>query len=180
MLDPAVEILLVAAAALLFGSAAVHKARAPAKFAAALEAYRLLPRQLLAPATLLVPLAEMAAALGMLWRLTRPAAAVLGAMLLATYAAGIAINLRRGRRDIDCGCAGFGQRRAIAPWMVWRNLALALCLLFLLLPRGSRALTWSDAWTIAAALAAGTLLYLAADLLLGQLAPRAAGWRVRG
>lgn len=180
MIDPAPAVLIVAAAALLFGSAAWHKLRAPAEFAAALEAYRLLPGRLLAPMAVLLPLAELATAAGILWPVTRASAAIVGALLLLAYAAGIFINLRRGRRDIDCGCAGFGQRRAIAPWMVWRNLALALTLLLVLLPVGTRALDWTDALTVAAALAAGSLLYLAADLLLGQLAPRAAAWRVRG
>jgi hypothetical protein len=174
MLDPALVLLIIAAALLLFGSAAWHKLRAPLEFAGALEAYRVLPTMAVGLVRWLVPLAELAVAVGVLWAGTRPAAAVLGAGLLIAYAAGIGINLRRGRRHIDCGCAAFGARRAIAPWMVWRNGLLAATLLLLLLPATARSLEWTDFCTVVAALLTVSLLYLSADLLLGQSVRRAA------
>ena len=54
--------------------------------------------------------------------------------LLLTYAIAIAINLARGRRDLDCGCAGPNERRPIAAWMVWRNVGIAILLAAVLLP----------------------------------------------
>jgi len=87
--------------------------------------------------------------------------------LLAIYAAAIAVNLRRGRRELDCGCMGFGRRRSISPGMVWRNVVLALALLAAgWLPWTSRPLNWVDVLTMVGGVCAGTLLYMAIDGLL--------------
>jgi len=61
-------------------------------------------------------------------------ASAAGAALLLAYAAAIAINLQRGRRDLACGCGGPHERRPIAAWMVWGNLLLAGLLGAVLLP----------------------------------------------
>jgi len=173
MIDPAIGALLAGAFALLFGSAALHKLLQPAVFAAVLRAYRVVPPALTRLA-LLVPLLELAVAVGLLAGAGRAAAAAAGATLLIGYAAALAVNLVRGRRDLNCGCGGPNDRRPIAAWMVWRNLTLAALLGLLELPWSVRPMDSADALTIGAGTAVAALLYMSFDTLLGRLAARAA------
>lgn len=170
MLDPALGVLLIACFALLFASAALHKLRDLTRFTEVLRAYQLLPEGAvrLAP---LVALAELTVAIGVLAAATRAGAALAGAALLLGYAAAIAVNLGRGRRDLACGCGRPDDRRPIAPWMLVRNLVLALLLVATLLPWRERALLATDALTVGAGSAVATLLYLSLDQLVGRTAP---------
>jgi uncharacterized membrane protein YphA (DoxX/SURF4 family) len=171
-LDPALEALLAGCFALLFASAALHKLLDLPRFAAVLEAYQLFPVPL-ARLAWVVPMLELALALGLLAGVLRPVAALAGAALLALYAGAIAINLRRGRFDLTCGCGAAGERRAIAPWMLWRNLALAGLLCAAALPLKARPLLTTDYLTVSAGVAVAALLYASVDRILGQLQPRA-------
>ena len=173
MIDPAVGTLLAGAFALLFASAALHKLRDLRQFAATFHAYQVLP-QLCARLAWLVPLLELTVAAGMLASASRRGASAAGAALLLIYACAMGINLARGRRDLDCGCGAAEERRPIAVWMVWRNLALAALLLLMLLPWGARALQAADSLTIGAGTAVAALLYMSLDRLLGRVATRAA------
>ncbi len=173
MMDPALGNLLAAAFALLFASAAIHKLRDLAGFADAFAAYEMLPAGAARLAWVL-PLLELAIAAGVLPRDTRAAAGAAGGALLLLYAAAIGVNLRRGRRDLACGCGAALERRPIAAWMVWRNLALAALLAALLLPGGARHWESADTLTVAAGTAVVALLYMSLDRLLGRVAPRAA------
>jgi hypothetical protein len=106
----------------------------------------------------------MTVALGLLLRVSREAAALVSTLLLSVYALAIAINLRRGRRELDCGCFGFGRRSAISTMLLWRNAALVLASLAAgFLPRRERALDWIDLFTVAVGVAAAALLYAAAE-----------------
>lgn len=173
MIDPALGNLLAAAFALLFASAAIHKLRDLAGFADAFAAYELLPAGAARLAWLL-PLLELAVAAGVLLGATRAAASAAGGALLLVYAAAIGVNLQRGRRDLACGCGGPLERRPIASWMVWRNLALAALLAALLLPWAPRSLETADLLTVGAGTAVVALLYMSLDRLLGRVAPQAA------
>src|SRR5262245_36242637 len=103
-MDPVIDATVRADLALLFVVAAAHKLRDPARFRATVADYRLLPDPLvpLGAACLIVaePVVVAALASSRWWGLAGAAA------LLALYAAAIAINLARGRRHLDCGCAG--------------------------------------------------------------------------
>ena len=173
MIDPAVGALLAGAFALLFASAALHKLRDRQRFAEAFRAYEVLP-PVAANVALMVPLLELTVAAGMLAAASRAGASATGAALLLGYACAITINLRRGRRDLACGCGGPEDRRPIAAWMVWRNLVLAGLLGVMLLPWAPRAVQPTDALTIGAGTAVVALLYMSVDRLLGRVAPRAA------
>jgi Methylamine utilisation protein MauE len=173
MMDPAVGALLAGAFALLFASAALHKLVDPARFGAAFRAYELVPAPLVWVAGLL-PVLELAVAAALLPALSRSGAAAAGAALLLLYAAAMAVNLVRGRRDLDCGCGGPSARRTIGTWMVWRNLLLAALLAALWLPSAPRPLGAVDALTIGAGTAAAALLYMALDVLLARVAPQVA------
>lgn len=177
MLDPAIGALLAGLFALLFAAAAAQKLRAPAHFAEVFAAYRLLPPAA-ARLAVLVPVLESLLALALLVGATRRGAACAGALLLGAYAAAIAINLRRGRLELACGCGGANERRPIAPWMVLRNLLLAAALLLLVLPWRSRAWSAADAVTVVGGISVAALLYASLDRLLARIAP--AGARLTG
>ncbi len=165
ILDPAVGMLVLASLALLFASAAAHKLRDLKRFDEIFAAYGLLPRTRI---SWLVPFFEIAVAVGLAVKVCRPYAAVLGMLLLSTYAAAIAVNLRRGRRDLACGCGGPDERRPIAAWMVWRNILIALLLAAAFAPWTPRALTLTDGFTIVFGVLTIALTYLCADQLLGN------------
>jgi len=177
MLDPVVGVLLLACTALLFASSAVHKLRDRAHFAEVLRAYQVLPEGAVRVAPL-VPLAELSVAVGLFSFATRFGAGLGGAALLVAYAAAIAVNLGRGRRDLACGCGGPDDARPIAPWMVARNLILALGLLAVaLVPWKTRSLTPVDALTVGGGVVVATLLYVSLDQLLGRPAAWTAALR---
>jgi hypothetical protein len=91
--------------------------------------YRLLPEALVAPVATLLPPAELALGLalvasavtgGLLHWVALPAAA-----LFVLFAAAMAVNIRRGRSQIDCGCGRSQLRQPLSPALVARNLVLA-------------------------------------------------------
>ena len=169
VLDPAVGLLLVAVVALLFGSAALHKLRDLKRFDEIFAAYGVVSAISRWHLAWIVPALELATALGLLTDMTRPYAAALGALLLLSYAIAIGINLRRGRRDLACGCGGPDERRPIAPWMVWRNVLIALVVLSTLAPWSARPLGVTDAVTVVFGVLTLALIYLCVDQLMGYL-----------
>jgi hypothetical protein len=176
--DPALAWLLRGGLATLFASAAAHKLRDLASFRTALADYELLPRAGVALAALLLPAVEAGTAVGLCIPAFAPWAGLTAAALLALYGGAMAINLARGRRHIDCGCAGPARRRALGAALVWRNGALAVAALASALPAAPRPLLWVDGLTIGAGLAVLALLYAALDGLLAE-APRLALLRLR-
>lgn len=173
-LDPALGALLTLALAALFASAAAHKLRHPARFRATLSVYRLLPRTLELPVAAGLMALEAVLAPALLWSQSRVPAAWAGAALLTVYALAIAVNLRRGRRHIDCGCGGAAERRPIHAALVWRNAALAALLLATTIPWGPRPWAATDAITILLGTAAAILLYRSIDALFAAAARRPA------
>jgi uncharacterized membrane protein YphA (DoxX/SURF4 family) len=176
MMDPTIDLTLRTALALLFAVAALHKLRAPGRFRAILDDYRLVPAALGPPAAVLVVAAELAVAAALLVPALRPVGGALAALLLGAYALAIGVNLARGRRDIDCGCAGPASRRTLSGGLVVRNAILAVGALATLVPCTPRALVWVDAVTVAAATLALAACWAACDRLLAE-APRLARLR---
>jgi hypothetical protein len=175
-IDPAVQLTARAGLAILFASAAWHKLRDPGTFLAAVTHYELLPaRWTLRVAALLIA-AEVGIAVGLWAPRVATVAAVGAAALLITYAGAMAAALGRGRRDLDCGCAGPAGRQPVRGALVARNLALAAAAVTVSLPAGARSLTWIDGLTIVAAVCGLALLYGASERLLA-LAPALGQWR---
>lgn len=175
-IDPAAHAALRLALAALFGWAALHKLRDLAAFRLALADYRLLPQRALAAAAPALLAAELAAAGALLAPGPAQPGAWAAAALLTLYAAAIVLNLARGRRHIDCGCAGPRARRPLSGALVARNALLAAAALACALPVSARALVWLDAVSVAGAVAALALLYAALDVALAN----APGLRVWG
>ena len=151
--DPAFSLLALLLLAAVFAAAAVAKLREPDVFAGVVEQYGLLPRVLVRPFAYALPVVELAAALGLLLPVSRAPAAALLILLLLGFAAAMAINLARGRSDIDCGCFIGVQKQRISWTLVVRNLVLAGFGLTLLAEGTGRPLAALDWFTVLAAAA---------------------------
>jgi hypothetical protein len=123
-LDPVLPHALAGAAALVLLVGAVQKFRAWDAFRAAVAAYRLLPEALVMPAALALPALELIAGAALLTGPYRSAGALLAFALLSTVTSAVAINLVRGRADIDCGCGGAEGRQRLSWGLVARNVLL--------------------------------------------------------
>jgi hypothetical protein len=158
-MDPLLELTAAWALAALFAASTAHKLAALAEWPGVVRNYRLLPEALTGTfaGALLVAAALTCAAL--LWSATRRIGACAAAAQLIVFAAAMAINLRRGRTSIDCGCFGSRLRHGISAWMVARNLALAVLALSMLLPATPRELTALDIATALAVVATLSFLY---------------------
>jgi len=163
-IDPVPAAIMTLSLAALWLAAGLHKLADLKAFERSLEAYDIAPRAMLPLLGRLLPALELALAAGLLIARARPVAGAVGALLLTGYGAAIVFNLRRGRRDLDCGCMGFGARSQISPALVWRNAIAAVASLSAgLLPRTERLSGWMDAWTIVAGVVVIALLYLAME-----------------
>lgn len=170
-MDPLLLQILALGFSLLFLMAAVHKLSAPQRFLATLREYRLLPPALLAPAAVAIMALEVLLGLGWLFAWQLPLTGTLSAALLAVYAGAMAINLRRGRRHISCGCSFASEERReprLSGILPLRNVLMAAVALLALLPASSRELTWLDDLSLGAALLASMLIYGGANQLISN------------
>jgi hypothetical protein len=146
--------------ALLFLFAGIDKLRHRALLPGVIANYRLLPQLLVAPAAAALPWVELAIAalllLGLVVALP-PIAPLTAMLLLLVFAAAMAINIRRGRRHIDCGCGHAGLRQQLGWGQVVRNVVLGIGLLPLLAVSSAPLLAGTD---LAVAVAAGIAIHL--------------------
>ncbi len=157
--------------ALVFAGAAIAKLTAWSELPGVVQNFRVLPRALVTPVALLLPLLEVAIALSILIKETRAVAAVSAALLFTAFGAALAINFFRGHRHIDCGCFRSDLKQPISIAVIVRNAFLAVCAL-LLLPAGGTAALSPLAWAIAIAGAATLFLcYLSVGLLFRAPTP---------
>ena len=165
-IDPVFTAALGVLLALLFALAVAHKLADLGAFRIVLHDYRVLPDAMVTPATAVVVITEVALALALPWpRLGAiPAYAAVG--LLAVYSAGIAVNLLRGRRTLECGCAPSTYRQPLSEWLLLRNLALMAAAALLTFSPAERPLTWLDAVTVTGLVVAGAATWVAMQRLL--------------
>jgi len=147
---------------LVFVAAATHKAQHGRIFSGVVANYRLLPRALALPVAALLPPVELMLGLLLLSAQFRPFAEFAAIGLLALFAAAMAINIRRGRTQIDCGCGQSFLKQTLSWTLVWRNAGLTALLLPSLAEVGSA--TMSMLLTGVAAGLALFLLYLALNI----------------
>jgi hypothetical protein len=147
----------------VFAGAARHKWRDLSAFAAALAAHRLVPGALVPALARALATAEAAVAAGLLVPASAAAAGCAAAALLAVYSGAVAINLARGRREIDCGCSARPQ--PLSRGLLARNAALGAAALLAALPVAERAMIWVDALSAAAGATALAFVWLAAQSL---------------
>lgn len=154
-------------AVILFAGAS-HKLRAPHRFARQIDDYALLPGTAVAFAARAVPVVEVLIGLALLVPGLRAWGAASAGLLLALYTGAIAINLFRGRRDIDCGCSGPGLERPLSPALLVRNGVLIVMAVIAALPAGAVALHGFGLFLIGASVAATLILYTATEGLLAN------------
>ncbi|MBN7797591.1 MauE/DoxX family redox-associated membrane protein [Parahaliea mediterranea] len=162
-MDPLLYTLLALCFGLLFAQALAHKLADFPRFTGVLRGYLrgLGIRSPWAVHTLasLVVLAETLALLCCLLPVGAVPRAVAVAAPLLAYALAMAANIRRGHRLLDCGCSWGAARQAISMGLVYRNVALAIAALTMLLPVTSRALVALDVLSILAATSVAALGY---------------------
>ncbi|MEM9623816.1 MAG: MauE/DoxX family redox-associated membrane protein [Pseudomonadota bacterium] len=165
VVDPVLAQIVTVSLATLFAAAGVQKLVYRRRFAGVLEAYALLPSWLIPFLTIIVPVLELGVAGGLLITHHKQLVIATAVVLLATYALAMAINIGRGRRDIDCGCHLSGEPQLINRALVARNLLLALATCLLLLPTAERTLVWFDFGVIIFGVVMSALLYGAGNHL---------------
>ncbi len=170
MLDPVFDIALRGALAALLLAAAWHKFRDPIGFWQAVAGYRLLPDALTRPAARLVPMVEVAIAVCLLAIPSMTLPVIAAACLWLAYAGAIAINLLRGRTELECGCGGISADQKIHWGLVLRNGVLLAGTLALLLPTSARVFTWFDYAAAGFATLILLLIYATAEHLLRNAA----------
>lgn len=161
-MDPAIQLSCRLGLALLFILAAIHKLRDFAAFRSQLAAYRMVADSFVPPLAALLPAIETALAVALLTPATATTAALAAAVLLTIYSGAIAVNLLRGRTDIDCGCGAAGTR--LSPALVARNAVATLAAVGAAVPSVPRDLLWLDATTVLGGVACGMLLFHAAGI----------------
>lgn len=178
-LDPLFIRILALGFAILFLLAAVHKLSNRSEFLAILGAYKVLPPLLLRPASLIIPNLEIVIALG--WFLIGVlgvqlrAVPIISAGLLLVYGSAIAINLFRGRLDIDCGCSFSSSKveksesaQQISGALVWRNSVLSLLALLAVIPTSTRQINTLDYLSLLTATVVCVLIYAAMNQLIAN------------
>lgn len=129
--------------AFVFLHAALHKIKNRPHFLVTLQAYQLLPVFLLPTAAITLPLIELYCGLGLLLNIIKPSVyypSLTAACLLILYSVAIAINLLKGRTELNCGCQSYfskathtQQQEKISWLLVLRNIVLASLAFYLLL-----------------------------------------------
>jgi uncharacterized membrane protein YphA (DoxX/SURF4 family) len=146
--DPIIPVTSALILSYIFVVAGVHKFRDLVEFRSTLENYQVLPMFLLSLFVYLVPILELLTGFALLVPVTSEFAAVSAGVLLFMYLFAIGINLVKGRRAIDCGCGGTGQKQNISEWLLLRNGVLMFFAYCVTASVQGRALIWLD-WVVA-------------------------------
>lgn len=118
--------------AVMFFVAGLSKIRALDTFEGVVQNFRVLPAGMVRPFALALPTVEIAVAAALIIPATRLLGAVAACFLLLIFTIAIAVNLTRGRREIDCGCFSSELKQNLSGWLVARNLLLASCTLIVI------------------------------------------------
>lgn len=148
--------------AAVLGASAAHKLVERARLTQATAGLLRLNPAIAMPVTMAAAAIEVAAALALLFSVSRPVGALLAALLWSLYGAALFAARRRGDGAIDCGC-DFGKRRSgIGGFAIGRAFALGAAALALLVsPTGGGGI---DIQSILAALAFLALLFAAGEI----------------
>jgi len=167
-LDPVLARILTSAVSLVLPVGAYQKLRQWEIFRAALANYGLLPDALVAPTALSLPVLELIAGIALLADPFRAAGSALSVAVLLAVTGAVAINVSRGRVDIDCGCGGLEGRQRLSWGLVARNAALMLAAAIGAQGGAARELHWIDYGTIAFGTIALYGLYACTSQLLAN------------
>lgn len=160
-------------AGLVLVKAAMGKLRSWGLLEGVIQNYRILPEPLVRPTAIALPPVELALGAALLVRPGLAGLACAGALLVA-FALAMAVNVLRGRTEIDCGCFQSDLRQPLGWSLVIRNLLLAATLIASAFAGAETA----GLWIWAPGTFAGVVLlvlYDAADSLLAT-GPRLRRW----
>ncbi len=115
-------------AGLVFVSAGAQKLRHRTILRGVISNYRLLPDFAVAPLAAIQPPLELALGILLLTGLAQPYVSLGAGVLFLLFAAAMAINIKRGRAHIDCGCNQSFLRQPLRWSLVVRNLLLTAML----------------------------------------------------
>lgn len=121
-------------------------------FKAAVAGYRLVPAAVAPLGAGAIGILETLVGLGLASGISRRLSIFGGALLLSFFALAIAINLLRGRTNIDCGCSVASRGQQLEWRLVARNLICAAVLI------ATAPATRSGAWAVALPPALGLCL----------------------
>jgi hypothetical protein len=164
-IDPVIAVILRALLTLLFAAAVWHKLSDWTAFRIVLHDYEVLPGAAVTPAAVAVVTLESLLVAAFPWAAWSSTAAVAAIALLAVYSAAIGINLARGRRTLDCGCAPSTYRQPLTEALLVRNAVLAVAAGVLSLPTTNRGIGLIDGLTAAGATASIALLWTSTQIL---------------
>lgn len=167
-MDPIIKLIAVLCFGVLFGTAAIHKARNRAVFRDQLAAYGLVPERLLGTVAAALPIFELTLAAGLFIPALTIKALWGSVFLLVGYALAMTLALLRGRSNIDCGCGGANGATPISTPLVLRNLVLAALATGAAFFSGGRALSVLDLGLATLVATAACVLYLAANQLMAN------------
>ena len=140
---------------LIFLTAAWGKLRHRLEFQGVVANYKLLPDALVAPFAIALPPIEALVGALLPTGLLSPAPELAAGFLLALFAIAMAVNIRRGRTHIDCGCFQSTLKQTLGWNLVARNAVLALATSASALASGS-----IPAWGRAEGLLAGAVMFV--------------------
>src|SRR5690606_18541931 len=101
---PTIDLFLQFLLAIVFGGAAISKIQNADEFHGVVRNFRLLPARVDGAFAFALPWVELAIAASLLTGIGSHVAGALAGALLIVFAVAIAINIARGRTEIDCGC----------------------------------------------------------------------------
>jgi uncharacterized membrane protein YphA (DoxX/SURF4 family) len=133
LLHPSLIILVRWLLAFIFLASALGKLRDRRGFISIVLDYQVLPKRWARRFAIALPWLEMALGLMLLLGLGTRIAAMLSGLLLLTFIGAMGVNLRRGRKDLNCGCAGARQHQKISGRLILRNAILLLLSLQIML-----------------------------------------------
>ena len=116
--------------ALIFLAAAWHKLQHSLEFSGVVRNFKILPEWAVPAVSSLLPVVELITGLGLFAGYMLSLMTTIAFILLAVFAVAIAINLLRGRSEIDCGCFRPESRQHLSWFMVLRNIVLAFAALY--------------------------------------------------
>lgn len=165
---PTIDLFLQFLLAVVFGGAAISKLQNADEFHGVVRNFRLLPEQVDGAFAFALPWVELVLAASLLTGIALNVAGAVAGALLVIFAVAIAINIVRGRTEIDCGCFRQGMRQRLSWALVARNVALCSGAFWLAAqPAWSRPAGAYDFIIAALAAASVTLIYLCANELAG-------------
>jgi uncharacterized membrane protein YphA (DoxX/SURF4 family) len=158
--DPALLLIARLCLAAIFLMGGFHKLSAIDRFVGVVLNYKILPDALIIPFAYGLPALELATAAALAIEPLRLIGVALALLLILAVTAGVIVNLRRGRTEIDCGCGG-GAEQPLSGALVIRNMGLIALALYAASPVAERALGIADIALVGFGALVGLGLYIA-------------------